>query len=263
MLDDFLFRAALAGIGVALAAGPLGGFVVWRRMAYFGDATSHAALLGVALALALSGPVFIGVLAVSLATALMVSRLSETGLPADTGLGVIAHGALAFGLVAVSAIPGRQGDLTAWLFGDILAVTRGDLVIVWAGAAGVLALLAWRWQGLLTATVNPDLARAAGLDPRRETLVLTLALALTVAVAIKVVGALLIVALLLIPAGAARPLSRSPEAMAAGAAAIGAAATLLGLGMSLRLDTPAGPSIVCAAAVIFALTHGARALRRT
>ena len=194
MLDDFLIRAGLAGIGVALAAAPLGCFVVWRRMAYFGDATAHAALLGVALALSLELPVFGGVLLVSLAMALIVSGLNGRSVSTDALLGVMAHGALAIGLVAVSLLPNQRVDLSAYLFGEILAVTKTDLLIIWGGAAASVALLIWRWQALLAATLNPDLATASGVNPRREQLFLTLALALTVAVALKVVGALLIAA---------------------------------------------------------------------
>ena len=254
MLDDFALRAALAGIGVALAAAPLGCFVVWRRMAYFGDATSHAALLGVALALTFQGPVLLGVLVVALLMALAVSTLSGRGLAEDTLLGVMAHAALALGLVAVSLLHGVRVDLMAYLFGDILAVTKSDLALIWGGAALVIAMLTWRWTALLSATLNPDLARASGINPRREQLVLTLTLAITVACAIKVVGALLIAALLIIPAAAARPLARTPEAMAAIAAGIGALAALGGLGASFQWDTPTGPSIVSVAAGAFVLT---------
>ncbi len=262
MLDDFLTRAALGGIGLALATGPLGAFVVWRRMAYFGDATSHAAILGVALALSLQMPVGLGVLAVALAMALVVSSLAARGWAMDTTLGVMAHSALAFGLVAISFVPAVRGDLQGYLFGDILAVTRGDLVFIWGGAAVVLALLIWRWQALLTATLSEELAHASGIDPNRERLVLTIALALVVAVALKVVGALLIAAMLIIPAAAARALARTPEAMALGAVAVGIAACLLGLQMSLWQDTPAGPSIVTAAALIFAGAAVWAAVRR-
>ncbi|MBV2360401.1 metal ABC transporter permease [Thalassococcus sp. CAU 1522] len=254
MLDDFLIRAALAGVGVALAAAPLGCFVVWRRMAYFGDATAHAAILGVALALALSVPIFAGALAVAVVMALAVSRLAGRGLAMDTALGVLAHSALAVGLVAVAFVPGARADLSAYLFGDILAVSRGDLGVIWGGAALVLALLAWRWQALLTATLSPELAWASGIDPRREQLVLTLALAIVVAVAIKVVGALLIGAMLLIPAATARRLSRGPETMAAIAVVTGVLAALGGLQGALVFDAPAGPAIVCAAALLFALS---------
>ncbi len=252
MLDDFLVRAALAGMGLSLATGPLGAFVVWRRMAYFGDATAHAAILGVALALATELPVTAGTLAVATAMALTVAAMAARGWAMDTTLGVLSHSALAFGLVAVSFFPTVRADLSSWLFGDILAVSRQDLALIWGGSALVAALLAWRWQALLTATLNEDLAHAGGLNPARERLILVLCLALTVAVAIKVVGALLISALLIIPAAAARALSRGPEAMAALAILIGAGATLAGLQLSLWQDTPAGPSIIVAAALIFA-----------
>ncbi len=261
MLDDFLTRAALAGTGLTLATGPLGALVVWRRMAYFGDATAHAAILGVALALALHLPVGLGTLAVALAMAGTVSTLAGRGWAMDTTLGVLAHSALAFGLVAVSFLPGVRTDLTALLFGDILTVTRAEVGFIWLGSLAVAGLLAWRWQALLTATLSEDLAHAAGIDPGRERLVMTLALALVVALALKVVGALLIAALLIIPAAAARGLARSPEGMAALAVLVGAGAVLGGLAMALTLDTPAGPSIVTAAAVAFALSAVAGRLR--
>jgi zinc transport system permease protein len=253
MLDDFLVRAGLAGIGLSLATGPLGAFVVWRRMAYFGDATAHAAILGVALALATDLPIGLGTLVVALAMAVTVAGLSARGWAMDTTLGVLAHSALAFGLVAVSFFPAVRTDLSAYLFGDILAVSRAELGLVWLGALVVLGLLAWRWQALLTATVSEDLAHAAGLNPDRERLVLVVALAVVVAIALKVVGALLIAAMLIIPAAAARGLSRTPEAMAGLAAAFGALASLGGLGLSLWLDTPAGPSIIVVAAGLFVL----------
>lgn len=261
-LDDFLLRAALAGLGVALAAGPLGCFVVWRRMAYFGDATAHASLLGVTLALATNLPVTLGVALTALAMALTVAAASGRTYAADTMLGVAAHGALAVGLVSVSFLQGVRVDLQAYLFGDILAVSRGDLGVIWAGAAAVTALLAWRWRRLILTTLNADLAAASGLDAGRERLALTLALAALVAVAIKVVGVLLIIAMLIVPAAAARPLSRTPEAMAALAAVFAAAAALGGLQASIAFDTPTGPTIVVAAMALLIAANLVAALRR-
>ncbi len=259
-LDSFLIRAAIAGIGVAIAAAPLGCFVVWRRMAYFGDATAHAAILGIALALTFSTSVFIGALAVALLMAISVSLISGRGIASDTALGVMAHSSLAFGLVAVSFLSGVRVDLMAFLFGDVLAVGRGDLIIIWGGALMVLAILAWRWSAMLTATLSPELAYAAGIDPRREALILSVALAVVVAVAIKVVGVLLIAAMLIIPAAAARALASTPERMAVIAAAFGVLSVLAGLRASLLFDTPTGPTIVCAAAVIFVIANSSRFL---
>lgn len=261
-LDSFLVRAALAGLGVAIAAAPLGCFVVWRRMAYFGDATAHAAILGVALSLALNLSVFSGVLVVSLLMATLVSSLSGRGYAMDTLLGVMAHSSLAVGLVAVSFFSGVRIDLMAYLFGDILAVSRTDLMVIWGGAALVLGLIWWRWSALLTTTLNPDLAHASGIDPRREQLILTIALALVIAVAIKVVGVLLIASMLIIPAAAARPFASTPERMAGAAIAIGAIAALGGLFMSYQYDTPTGPTIVCAAGALFALSGIGEIIRR-
>ena len=264
MLDDFMIRATLAGVGVACAAAPLGCFVVWRRMAYFGDATAHAAILGVALSLALQMSIFAGAMAVALIMALAVTHLAGRGYAMDTLLGVLAHSALAFGLVAVSFLSGIRIDLMAYLFGDILAVSRLDLMIIWGGAALVVALIVWRWSALLTSTLSEELAYASGLDPRREQLILTVSLAITVAVAIKVVGVLLIAAMLIIPAAAARGLARPPEAMAVIAAMIGAFAAIAGLRAAYLFDTPAGPSIVCVAAIVFAALNliGWRSQRR-
>ena len=253
MMDDFMMRAALAGIGVAFAAAPLGCFVVWRRMAYFGDATAHAAILAVALSLAFSMSIFVGTVVVALLMALVVSVLSGRGYAMDTLLGVLAHSAIAFGLVAVSFLSGVRIDLMAYLFGDILAVSRGDLAVIWGGAMLVVVLIGWRWSALLTATLNEDLVYASGINPKREQLALTFALAITVAVAIKVVCVLLIAAMLIIPA-AARPLSRTPEGMALTAGLIGILSAIIGLRAAYVFDTPAGPSIVCIAALTFLVT---------
>ncbi|MEM6711870.1 MAG: metal ABC transporter permease [Pseudomonadota bacterium] len=262
MLDDFMVRATLAGVGVGLAAAPLGCFIVWRRMAYFGDATAHAAVLGVALSLALEMSIFAGTVAVALVMAATVTVLAGRSYAMDTLLGVMAHSALAFGLVAVSFLSGIRIDLMAYLFGDILAVSRADLAVIWGGAACVVGLTVWRWTPLLTATLNEELAYASGMDPKRDQMILTLCLAITVAVAIKVVGVLLIAAMLIIPAAAARNLVRTPEAMAVVAAIIGALSAIFGLRSAYVFDTPAGPTIVCVAAIVFATLSIGRSVRQ-
>lgn len=251
MLDDFLIRAVLAGLGLALAAGALGCFVVWRRMAYFGDSTAHAAILGVAISIAFDMSIYAGTIATSLMVALLVSELTSRGHAMDTVLGVIAHAALAFGLVAISFVPSARVDLASYLFGDILAVGRSDLAWVWGGAIVIIGLLFWRWQKLVTTSVNEELAMAAGIDPRLERLVLSVALALLVAISIRIVGSLLISAMLIIPAAAARRFATTPERMVAIACCIAALSVLVGMGVSFQLDTPAGPSIVASAAGFF------------
>ena len=253
MLDDFMTRAALAGVGVAFASAPLGCFVVWRRMAYFGESTAHSAMLGIALSLALQISIVLGAVLVSLVAAWTAVMLSGRTFAIDTLLGVVAHSALAFGLVAVSFLSGVRIDLMAYLLGDILAVSRGDLLIIWGGVFIVLMLVFWRWSALLLATLNEELAHSTGLNPRKEEVILILSLAITVAVAIKVVGVLLITAMLIIPPAAARNLSRTPESMVMIAVIVGSLSALGGLWTAYFLDTPAGPSMVCVASVFFVI----------
>ena len=254
MLDDFMVRATLAGIGVALAAAPLGCFVVWRRMAYFGEATAHAAMLGVALSLALNISIFLGVLVVAVVMAWIVTQLSGRNYAMDTLLGVFAHSSLAVGLVIVSFLSGVRLDLMAYLFGDILAVSRVDLAVIWSGVALVISLIYWRWVALVTTTINEELAYASGLNPKQEQLFLSLALGVTIAVAIKVVGVLLIVSMLIIPAAAARNFVRTPEAMVISTAVIGCISAIAGLRGAYIFDTPPGPSIVCVAFSLFIIS---------
>ncbi|MBC9246949.1 metal ABC transporter permease [Paracoccus sp. 11-3] len=254
MLDDFFIRALLAGLGLALVAGPLGSFVVWRRMAYFGDSTAHAAILGVALSLAFNLSIYAGTLLVALVMAVVVTALVSRGQAMDTVLGVLAHSALAFGLVAISFVPSARADLNSYLFGDILTVGMADLTLIWIGALLVLGVLMWRWQNLLTATLNEELAMAAGINPRFERLLLSIALAVVVALSIRVIGSLLISAMLIVPAAAARALAPTPERMAANASLIAGLSVMLGLLSSLHLDTPAGPSIVAVAAIFFGIS---------
>lgn len=262
IFEDFMIYALLAGLGVALAAGPLGCFVVWRQMAYFGDATAHAAILGVAMALLVDGPISLGVLVAAIAMAVLVVRSQTDGLAIDTMLGVAAHAALAVGLVAVSLVPGRAPDLESYLFGDILSLSEADLAKIAVGVLAILGILYLRWNALLIATLNEDLASAEGLKPEREHLILALLLATLVAVAIKVVGALLITAMLIIPAASARSVAQTPERMALFSIMFGVIAVLGGLQASASFDTPAGPSIVTAATVIFFGTRSLALIRR-
>jgi len=262
IFDSFFLSALLAGTGVAAAAGPLGCFVVWRRMAYFGDATAHAAILGVALALALDGPVGLGVLVSAAAMAGIVTLLSGRGMAVDTVIGVAAHSALAFGVLALALSGVRGVNLEAYLLGDILTVAPSGIVAIWAGAGGIALLLIWRWSALLTATISEDLARAEGIRPERERLILMLAIALLVAMAVEVVGALLVTALLVIPAATARPLSRTPEGMAMLATGIAVVTTILGLLAAFAWDLPTGPAIVATSAAGFAIASLVTALKR-
>ncbi len=251
----FIWRALLAGVGVALAAGPLGCFVVWRRMAYFGTSLAHTAFLGIALGIALGVAPMFGIAVSAIVVALLLIALQHQNLLADdTLLGILAHGGMALGLVALSFMEGMRVDLLTYLFGDVLAVSWADLAWIYAASAASLAVLALLWRRLLLISVHAELAAAEGIAVLPIRLVFMILLAILIAIAMKVVGILLITSLLIIPAATARRFAATPERMAVLASALGVAAVVGGLAASIAADTPSGPSVVTAAAVLFALS---------
>lgn len=254
-MPDFLLYALVAGIGVATVMGAAGVFVVWRRMAYFGDTLAHSALLGVALGFLLGIDVNIGIVGVCLAIAIgMVLLRSQRYLAEDTLLGILAHSSLALGLVAISFLATLRVDLMTYLFGDILAVSAYDIGWIYGGGTVALAALAFLWNDLLAITVHEDLARTEGVKVLRTQLAFMTLFALVIAMAMKVVGILLVTALLIIPAASARRFARTPEQMAVFAAIAGSLAVALGLQGSLTWDLPSGPAIVVAAALIYVVS---------
>ena len=266
MLDDFFTRALVAGIGLALVTGPLGCFIVWRRMAYFGDTMAHSALLGVALSFLFELNLTLGVFLVAalVSVALLLLQRRNT-LSTDALLGILSHSTLAIGLVMVAFMTWVRIDLMGFLFGDILAVSVTDIALIYGGGAAILLILVLMWRPLLAATVNAEVAEAEGLRPEISRVVFMLLLASVIAIAMKIVGVLLITSLLIIPAATARRLSTTPEQMAVIAAVLGALAVTGGLFGSLSYDTPSGPSIVVAALVLFVVSIVApvqRLLRR-
>jgi zinc transport system permease protein len=258
-MTDFLVYALLAGLGVALVAGPLGCFVVWRRMAYFGDTLAHSALLGVALGVLLQVNLNITVTAVPLIMALGLVVLEQRGfLSLDTLLGILSHSALAAGLVVIALLPDVRVDLMSLLFGDLLAVTLNDLWVIYGVAALVLVLLGMLWKQLINITVDAELAAVEGTNVPLVRTALMLITALVIAIAMKIVGVLLITALFIIPAATARRITYTPEQMAMAASAIAMLTVVMGLGLSWYTDAPAGPAVVLCAALLFCLSMGFR-----
>lgn len=255
IFDDFMIRSIFATLGVALCAAPIGCFVIWRRMAYFGDATSHAAILGVAFAFILNLPILLGVVVVCAIVAFLIYSLQSDQQSSDSLLGVIGYSGLALGIVFTSLFAQQQLSFESLLFGDILAISKLDLAMIWAGAAALLIMLWVRWNKMISATVSPDLSTAAGISVRREELIFILSLAFVVALTLKVIGALLIGAMLIIPAATARRVSKSPEMMAVMATLIAAFSGLVGIWFSFSFDTPTGPSIVSVLAATFFLSQ--------
>lgn len=251
-MSEFLIRGLLAGLGIAIIAGPLGCFIVWRRMAYFGDTLAHSALLGIALGLILQTSLSLFVVFVCVAVAISLTLLQgQRFLASDTLLGILAHATLAIGMVVVSFVKGVPMDLMGYLFGDILAVNITDLMWIYAGGLSVLALLIYLWPKLLAITIHEDLARVDGLPVDMLRLTLMILLAIVIAIAMKIVGILLITALLIIPSATARRFSTSPEQMAYVSIFFGIVAVVGGLLASYQWDIPTGPSIVTTSAAVF------------
>ena len=252
-LEPFLVNAILAGFAVAVITGVMGCFVVWRRMAYFGDSLAHSALLGVALGFAVGVAVNIGIILICSVFALLLLWLQQKKvLATDTLLGILAHSALSLGMVTISVM-GQRIDLHSILFGDILTVTRPELWWIYIGGAIVIIMLLMNWSSLVLMTLQEDLAQAEGIRVFLCNLLLMFLMTLVVAVSIRSVGILLISSLLIIPAATARQLARSPEGMAIIASFIGVTSVGLGIYFSFALDTPSGPTIVASAASLFTL----------
>jgi zinc transport system permease protein len=251
-MDDFLLRAILAGCGVAIVTAPLGSFVVWRRMSYFGDTLAHSALLGVALGFLFDINLNLAIICVAVIIAMLMLGLQNRRLLAsDTLLGILSHGTLSIGLVVIATQDDLRVDLMGYLFGDILAVTSTDLLWVWGGGLVVIGLLLKIWCPLLSLTVHQDLAQVEGVAVRKTQLIFMLMIALVISISMKIVGVLLITSMLIIPAAAARRFSQTPEQMALIASLLGITSVGLGLSASWFWDTPAGPSIVVAATLLF------------
>lgn len=257
MFEAFMVRALLAGIGVALVAGVLGCFVVWRRMAYFGDSLAHSALLGVSLGMVLGVNMHVGIIGVCVVFSVLLLWLRERQyLATDTLLGLFAHAGLSIGMVVISFVESAAINLHSFLFGDILTVQQDD--VLWIYAIGVLILvLLWRnWSKLVLSTLHEDMARAEGVNTFRQNMLLLGALALLVAIAMQVVGVLLITSLLIIPAAAGRCFARSPEGMALWSVLVAVLSVVGGMYSSYEYDTPAGPSIVVVATCLFGIIQG-------
>ena len=255
MFDDFFIRALVAGLGVAIVTGPLGCFVIWRRLSYFGDTLSHSALLGVTLAYSFSLNISLSVFVVSAVVALLLINLQKrTKLAGDSLLGLLAHSTLAIGLVLIGFLSYIRFDLMGLLFGDILAVTIEDIALVWVGGFVILGILYFIWKSLFSATVNYDLSAAEGMKPEVSNFIFTLLLAGVIAISIKMIGALLITGLLLIPAATARNISNSPNQMVFLATLVGVISVIAGLFTSLELNTSSGPTIIVVALILFIIS---------
>lgn len=251
---DFVLYALIAGTSLALVAGPLGSFIVWRRMSYFGDTLAHSALLGIAIGLITNSNPQLSIIFSSIVFAVILTVLDKRpSISTDTLLGILAHSTLAIGIVVLALTETIRLNLEAYLFGALLTINSSDLIWVIVVVALVSIILYLFWNDLLSITVHAELAEIEGKNVNRLNLILVLLIALTIAVSMKIVGVLLITSLLIIPPAAARRLAKTPEQMAISASGIGVGSILFGLLGAFYLDTPVGPSIVVVATIFFLL----------
>ena len=255
LLDDFFMRAIIAGIGIAIIAAPFGCFVVWKRLSYFGETLSHSSLLGVALGYIFSINISITVFAISSLVAILLFLLNEkTELNSDSLLGLLSHSSLSIGLLVVGYLSYIRFDMMGLLFGDILAVTRLDIYIIWVFGGIFIVILFTIWKSLLAGTVNRDIASSENMNPRRSELIYMVLLSGIIAISIKIIGILLITGLLIIPAAMARNISNSPIQMIIISMCVGMISVVAGLFTSLSLNTASGPSILVAALILFIIS---------
>ena len=255
MLDDFFIRALIAGTGIALITGPLGCFVIWRRLSFFGDTLAHSALLGVLISITLDINVSLTIFVVASLVAILLLRLERTtNLAGDSLLGLISHSSLAIGLVILGFLSFIRFDVMGVLFGDILSVNSNDLLVIWIGGALILVVLSYIWKPLFASTVNYELAEAEGMKPERVNAIFTILLAALIAISIKMIGVLLITGLLIIPTAMARNLSDNPRQMVILSIIGGLLSVLIGLYASFEINTSSGPSIVVVALILFILS---------
>lgn len=258
---EILFPAWLTGILLTFITAPLGSFVIWRKMAYFGDTLSHSALLGVAFGVFLNVKTeteidpYITIIFITVILALVLVWFeNHTNFAVDTMLGIIAHSCLSLSIITISLLDNVRIDLMGYLFGDLLSINFDDVKIIGCGVLFIAFLLICFWKKLLSITISPELAQIEGLNVSKLRLLLMLLTALTIALSMKFVGALIITSLLIIPSATARRFAKSPEQMTAYAILLSIISITGGLLLSAFKDTPAGPSVVVVATIIFILS---------
>ena len=254
MLDGFIINALIAGICVSIIAGGLGCFVVWKKMAYFGDSLSHSSLLGIAIGISLGLNFTIGTFITCIIFASLLTYLQNKNiLSNDTLLGILAHAALSIGIIAIS-ISNQYVNLDAYLFGDILTVTEPETYWFISAAVLVFIILYIIWEKLVLMTIDENIAKSEGINTSLVHSIFLILLVIFVATCVKVVGILLITSMLIIPAAASRQITNSPTKMAFGSGLIAIASVFIGIFSSIIFDIPTGPSIIAILTIIFILT---------
>ncbi len=253
----FMQRALLAVLVLGVLAGAVGVFVVLRRLAFVGDALTHTVFPGVVVAFLIGQSIFLGALAAALLSALLLTTLTSTRrVTPDTGLAILLTSFFAVGVVLVSREQSYTSDLSAFLFGRILAVDWAVLIQTLAVSAIVLTTLMALRKELLLRAFDPDGAAAMGYRVDLLDLVLNVLIALVVVAAVKAVGTVLVIALIIVPAATARLLVDRVATMTAVSCGLGAVGGWLGLAISYDVSLERGVRLASGATIVVVLVAG-------
>lgn len=241
----FMQRAILGGVLFGILGGILGSFLILRRLSLFGDTVGHSAMLGVVLAALLELPSTGTLIGFTVAFGLgVIYLIDKTDLGSDTVLCISLSGSVALGTIGFSYLKGYRGNLLSILFGDILAISNTDLILLLLLLGVTLAWLIISLPEQILLTLNSDLAIVKGVPVRSHRYLFIILLAITIALTIRAVGILLVNGFLVIPAATARLICQQFVPFLATAAGVGALSGVMGMVISGAFDLPSGPSIV-------------------
>ena len=244
-MDNFILLAIISGIGIAFITGLLGCFVVWKKMAYFGESLGHSAVLGIGIGLLLGIGDNIAVLLVIITFSLIVTYLqNKEAFSNDLILAVLAHGLLSIGIILISINPDPNFNLHSFLFGDILTVSLNEIFLIFLSAIFIYLIILTNWKALLITIISKDLAKSQNINNFKIELLFTFTMALAVAISIKIIGALLITSMLIIPSSCAKQLVNNPKNMVIISIIISILSILIGILCSYYFDIPSGPAII-------------------
>jgi zinc transport system permease protein len=252
---NFLWIALLGGICMAVVMAPIGTLLIWRRQSFYGDSLAHGAVLGVACAQWMNVPPEIGVITSSILMGVGATFFQRKSyFTNDALLSLLSYGSLALGLILFKTLGKMTTSVESLLFGDLLLLTKRDLLFLFLGGSSVLLIIKLLWDSLLQIAINPALAHVQGIHINRVDYCFRILIGIVIAVTFRYSGTLLLASLLILPPLIARPFSKSPESMVLKAAGIGTFCILGGIGMSWITAWPTTPSIVLLAFLLFLLT---------
>jgi len=258
---QLLLPAWIMGTLLVFLTAPLGCLMLWRRMSFFADTMAHGTLLGVAVAGALSLPLWMGVTLLALLLVAVLWVLHDPRLPSDALLALCSATLLCSGLLFIQHLPSLRPELLSYLFGDLLTISWNDLPTFAAVILLALAVLYKSWQAQIRTAIDPDIAASEGIHNQWQRLIFMLLLALFTVLALRAVGSLLMGALLVIPALTARLLAHSPRQMVIWAFVMAQIGITVGLWSSAGLDISTRLSIVLTMAILFILIFTVQKIR--